>query len=181
MEPIALLDYFVKIITYQNSFFKKVSFFEAIPEFQAINLIAVGATLASGAQTTKQMITNLDLWDNEFGQWRWIPLDEGAQLRLYVPSGVGKWQLKNIQVGIDRSIVFKDPLLTSTEICTWQDQRPAMEAVNYTAQAINAARVNFWGFRYHTIDPTPDEMGRLNGGIQAYTPVQCAGMAGGGQ
>jgi len=175
MEPIALRDYYVKIITYQQEIWRKVSFYEVIPPFQAIDLGAISA----GQQSSKTAITNLDLWDNEFGQWRWFPLDN-AQIRLYLPSGVGKWQLKNLQVALDKSIINRDPSLVSTEICSWEDDRPAMEAVNFTDYNLSACRIVAMGYRFHTV--TIDDatiLSKLNAGTQTYTPIQCAGFTGG--
>ena len=175
MEPIVLRDYYVKIITYQAEFFRKVSFYEAIPWFQFVN---TGALIA-GATSAKTQMTNLDQWDNEFGQFRWFPLDN-VQVRMYLPSGVGKWQMKNLQPGIDRSIMYRDPTLASTEFCCWEDQRPAIECFNFSDYALLASRIVGYGFRYHTVAVTAAEDSALKSGSRQFTPIQCAGMAGGG-
>jgi hypothetical protein len=175
MEPIALRDYYVKIITYQQEFFRKVTFYEILPPFQGVNVGALGA----GVQSAKTQITNLDLWDNEFGQWRWYPLDN-VQVRLFLPSGVGKWQLKNLQVPLDRSILYRDPTLVTTEFFSWEDQRPSVECLNFTDYALLASRIVFTGYRFHTENVTADKLAQLKNGTQVYTPVQCSGMAGGG-
>ena len=94
MEPIVLLDYYVRVKTYNSAvFLGQVDFFERIPWFQAIDMGAI----AVQSFAAKQNVTNLDLWDQEFGQWRWYPLDD-AQVSVFVPAGVSKWQLKNITV-----------------------------------------------------------------------------------
>ena len=184
MEPIALLDYYVKIINYQTSQFRKVTFFEAIPPFQVLNIGAIAAQ-TRGARTAA---TNLDLWDGEFGQWRWFPLDD-AQVSIYLPTGVSKWQLKNITVAIDRSIIYRDPSLVSTEFNSWEDEHPSFEPVNFSDYALNACRIVVMGYRYitETIIESGDHQNspvgtfaRLQNGSQAYTPIQCAGRTGGG-
>jgi len=175
MEPIALRGYYVKIITYQQEFFRRVTFYEAIPQFQVVN---VGA-LAAQTQSVKTAVTNLDLWDNEFGQWRWFPLDN-VQVRLFLPSGVGKWQLKNIQVGLDRAIINRDPTLVTTEFFSWEDQRPSVECLNFSDYALLASRIVCFGYRFHTEDLDPGVVQQLKQGALPYTPINCAGMAGGG-
>ena len=175
MEPIVLRGYYVKLITYQQEFFRRVTFYEAIPPFQAVNVGAV----AAGTQSVKTAVTNLDLWDNEFGQWRWYPMDN-VQVRLYLPSGVGKWQLKNIQVGLTRSIMYEDPTLVTTEFFSWEDQRPSVECLNFSDYALLAARIKCFGYRFHTEDLDVGTVSQLKAGALPFTPIQCAGMAGGG-
>ena len=175
MEPIVLLNYYVQVKTYaSNVLFAQVDFFERIPWFQAIDM----GTVAVQATATKQNVTNLDLWDNEFGQWRFYPLDD-AQVSLFVPSGVSKWQLKNITVAIDRSIILRDPSLESTEFFTWQDQRPAMQALNFSNIALSACRIMATGYRFHVnLVTDPVIIKQLNVGTLRYTTIQCAGQAG---
>jgi hypothetical protein len=177
MEPIAYLDYYVRIRTYSepNGFFKKVSYFEKIPFFQAIDLGAV----AAGSSGVKSNVTNLDLWDDEFGQWRFFPLDN-AQISLFIPSGVSKWQLKNLTVQIDKSIAERDPHLVSTEFCTWEDQRPSMQATNFSDYPLTACRIIVEGYRFHVQDVDSPTKTKLTNGQLPFTTIQCAGMAGGG-
>ncbi len=205
MEPIALLDYYVKIIANTGTYWKKVTFYESIPPFQAIDTqaapprgpLAVAAALAAGTQGAKTPVGNLDLWKNEFGQWRFFPLDN-AQVRLYLPGGNAKWSLKNLQVGIDRSIIYRDPTLVSTEFNTWEDQRPSVEPLNFSSYAITACRIIVMGYRFHTEDiiermaakpgiPTPSAgnapPGTLEGleaGRVPFTPIICKAQAGSG-
>jgi hypothetical protein len=175
MEPIVLLNYYVQIKTYNSSvLFGQVDFFERIPWFQAIDMGAVPVQ----SFAAKQNVTNLDLWDQEFGQWRWYPLDD-AQVSVFVPAGVSKWQLKNITVGIDRSIILRDPSLESTEIFTWQDQRPAMQALNFSNVALSACRIMATGYRFHVVPVTdPKIIVSFNNGTTKFTTIQCAGQAG---
>lgn len=169
MQPIALCDHFVQIRKFQDRFFRKVLEYEAIPPHQILNMGA----LAAGTRGARANAVNLDLFEEEFGQWRWFPLDN-FQVGVYNPAGAPKWQLRNLQVGIDRSIIYRDPLLVSTEICTWEDERPAFEPLNFSAYALNATRIVAFGFRFLVTDPTPEELGRLKSGAQVYTIVPCS-------
>ncbi len=147
MEPIALLDDFVKIITYKDVLYRRVSFFEAIPPHQPLDLGAIAAQTVS-ARTN---IQNLDLNDDEFAQWRFFPLDN-AMIRVFLPRGVSKQQLKWVQIGFERNIIYRDPTLVSTELFQWEDQRPAIEGMNFSDYALAACRVVFFGYRFHTED-----------------------------
>lgn len=191
MEPIALLDDYVKIITYKQTIFRKVDFYEAIPPFQCIDFcaaapagpLAVAAALAAATTGPQSLVTNLDLQDDEFGQWRWFPLDN-AQIQLFLPNGVGKWQLKNLQVGLDKAIIYRDPLLISTEVNTWQDERPSMRPINFSGYALTAIRIISLGFRFHTTDEFAKDKAdndNIKKGLQEgripCTPIQCSGHA----
>ncbi len=198
MEPIALLDDYVKVITQGQILYRKVTFFESIPPFQWIDFCAVppngplaaAAALGAGTPSIKANVVNLDLYDDEFGQWRWFPLDN-VQAQLFLPAGVAKWQLKNLQVGLDRAIAYRDPLLITTEFFSWEDLRPAMQVLNFSGYALNAARIVGWGYRFHTTDQfalnadgtidqanTTKILNQLRAGQIASTPVQCSGLIG---
>jgi hypothetical protein len=121
--------------------------------------------------------------DNEFGLFRWYPIDD-AQIRLFHPAGSAKWQLRNLQAVIDMQILIRDPNLVSTEIAVWEDNRPAMEAINGNAFALGAVRIIAIGYRFHTIDleesvsPTDKELVKaLKAGTQPCTHVWCSGRA----
>jgi len=172
MEPIALLDYYVRIITYKDLYFRKVTFYESIPPFQALDVGALLAQTPSGLTN----VQNLDLNDGEFGQWRYFPLDN-AMIRLFLPRGVAKNQLKWLQVGVERSIIYRDPTLVSTEFYTWQDERPAVQGVNFSDYALGACRIVTFGYRFHTEEVTGDTLEKIKRGDIPCTPVQCAGMA----
>ena len=149
-DPVALQDQNVAIHYVQNIHYRRVDFLEAIPEFQCVNLGAVAANNQSG----RVNIVNLEMADNEFGIWRWYPLDD-LQFQLFHPSGISKYQLRNLQVPVDPAIVFNDPNLVSTEIGVWENNRPAMIAVNGHAFIMPASRIKAIGYRFHTINPEP--------------------------
>ena len=159
MEPIARLNYFVHIIANTGDYYRKVSYYEAIPPFQITDLcqntprgpLQTATPLTTGQFSSKLTITQYGLWKGEFGQWRWFPLDD-AQIQLFVPAGNSKWSLKNLQVGLARDIIYRDPLLVSTEFNTWEEEWPALQALNFSGYTLNACRIITWGYRFHT-DP----------------------------
>jgi len=179
MEPIVLLDYYVKIITYpKQEYYRKVDYYESIPPFQAINLGAlalqtVSARLSVSAGAAN---SNFDLQDNEFAQWRWFPLDN-FMARLFLPAGVAKEQMKFIQLGVEKSIIYRDPTLVSTEFNSWEDERPAFEAMNFSDYALNATRIIAMGYRFHTEEIDKETIDKIKAGQIPCTPVLCTGRA----
>ncbi|KKK42962.1 hypothetical protein LCGC14_3169190, partial [marine sediment metagenome] len=81
MEPVALINHNVCILYGSIKHFRKVQYFEPIPPFQCLDIgaIALQTTAARAAAP------NLDMFDNEFGQYRWYPIDN-AQIRLWLPQ-----------------------------------------------------------------------------------------------
>ena len=176
VDPIALQNQNVCIHYVQKQYYRRVDFLEAIPPFQCINIGAVVALTTS----VRTNITNLEMPDNEFGLFRWYPIDD-AQIRLYHPAGMAKWQLRNLQVPVDMNIVNRDPNLVSTEIAVWENNRPAMEAINGHAFNLAAVRIIAVGYRFHTVDleggayADPATVKQLKAGTLPCTHVWCSG------
>ncbi len=175
-DPVALQNQNVAIHYQQNIRYRKVDFLEGIPPFQCVNIGALPAVSPSG----RVNIVNLEMADNEFGLWRWYPIDD-AQIRLYHPAGIAKFQLRNLQVPVDENILFRDPNLVSTEIAVWQNNRPAAEAINGHAFALAAVRLIALGYRFHTLDleegkyADSELVKALKAGAQPCTHVWCSG------
>ncbi len=146
-EPTSLQDHNVAIRYQQNTYYRRVDFIESIAPFQCINLGALAATTAGG----KVNVVNLEMADNEFGLFRWYTIDD-AQILLYHPAGIAKAQLRNLQVPYDMNILFNDPNLVSSEIAVWQNNRPAMQAINGNAVALGGVRIKAMGYRFHTVE-----------------------------
>lgn len=175
-NPVALQGHNVRIRYVQNTYYRKVDFVEAIPPFQCLDIGALAAVTPSG----RTNVVNLEMADNEFGLFRWYPIDD-AQIRLYHPAGIAKAQLDRIQVPYDMNIVFRDPNLVSTEIAVWEDNRPAMEAVNGHAFGLGAVRIIALGYRFHTVnleagkDKDVPLVEALKSGVKVATDVWCSG------
>lgn len=176
VDPVALQNQNVCIHYVQNEYYRRVDFLEAIPPFQCIDLGALAA-LTTSARTN---VVNLEMPDNEFGLFRWYTIDD-AQVRLYHPAGIAKWQLRWLQVPVDMNIVNRDPNLVSTEIAVWEDNRPAIEGINGHAFALNAVRIIALGYRFHTVDlesgthKNETLVENLKSGTQPCTHVWCSG------
>jgi len=175
-DPVALQNQNVCIHYVQNTYYRKVDFLEGIPPHQCIDLGALVALAVSG----RTNIPNLEMPDNEFGLFRWYPIDD-AQVRLYHPAGIAKWQLRNLQIPVDMNILFRDPNLVSTEIAIWENNRPAMEAVNGHAFGLGAVRIIAIGYRFHTLNlesgahANPDLVAALKAGKEPCAHVWCSG------
>lgn len=143
ISPIALVGHNVAIL-YERWRYYKVSFFEAIPPFQALDFGA----LAAGATTPSPVnATNLQLDPDEFAQFRWYPIDD-AQIILFAPSSSGRAHLRNLLVPFDMNIVKRDPCLHLTEFYVWQDKNPAFSATA-GSMALTQCRIIAFGFRFH--------------------------------
>ena len=176
-DPVALHNQNVAIHYVQRTYYRKVDFLEGIPPFQCIDLGALAAVTPSG----RVNVPNLEMPDNEFGLFRWYPIDD-AQIRLFHPAGIAKFQLRNLQVPIDMNILFRDANLVSTEIAVWEDNRPAVEAVNGHAFALGAVRLIALGYRFHTVNlegtgdnADPELVKALKAGKEPCTHVFCSG------
>jgi hypothetical protein len=173
MEPVALIGHNVNVIQSSSNSYRKVVWFEAIPPFQFLNIGAIAAATTSG----RVQATNLDFWDNEFGQIRWYPLDN-AQVRLFLPNANGRHTLRNIQVPVDPTIVDRDPCLHLTEMFIWEDQRPAFEATNYTAVALAQCRLVGMGYRFITEKLPQADIDRIKMGSLQCTNLVTSGRSG---
>lgn len=175
-DPIALQNQNVCIHYVQNEYYRKVDFLESLPPFQCLNIGALAALTTS----PRTNVVNLEMPDNEFGLFRWYPIDD-AQIRLFHPAGMAKWQLRNLQDTVDMQIVVRDPNLVSTEIAVWQNNRPGMEAINGHAFALAAVRIIAIGYRFHTIDLEKGKnadsklVDALKAGTAPCTHVWCSG------
>jgi len=175
MEPIAQINHNVHIKYGDEDHYRRVTKFEPIPPFQAVNAgaIAAGATNANPTE-----IANLRLFDNEFGQFRWYPIDH-MQVTLYLPSAEGKYRLKQLMVPVDEMVVERDPCLHLTEIFIWEDHTPWVTCLNYTDYNIARSRIIAMGYRYRLEDKElPDDViqGIRSGSIPCVN-LMCSGFA----
>lgn len=177
-SPVALQNQNVAIHYVQSVHYRKVDFLEAIPPFQCIDLGPLAA-ITPGPVTN---VVNLEMADEEFGLFRWYPIDD-AQIRLNHPAGITKYQLRWLQVPVDMNILFRDPNLVSTEIAVWENNRPAMQAINGHAFGLGAVRIIAIGYRFHTVSlaegeaANPELVKALKEGREPCTHVWCSGRA----
>lgn len=156
-------------------YYKKVTFVEAIPWFQFLNIGAIPAQTQSAATPAP----NLAVFDDEWAQYRWYPLDY-AQVRLFLPASQGKWTLRNIQVGIGPEIVQRNPDLSMTEIHVWEDVVPSFTALNIADYALNGCRLMAAGYRYIGTDiekHIPEILPGIKAGTTACKHVWASGAA----
>lgn len=169
-NPVALQDQNVVVHYQQKLYYRKVDFFEAIPPFQCIDLGALAAQTVSA----RTALPNLDMPDDEFGLFRWYP-EDNAQIRFFLPMGIAKFELKNIQIPVDYKTLQRDPNLVSTEFAVWEDNRPAIEAINGMDYALTAVRIVAMGYRFHTLELEKDIVDGIKSGDLKATHVWCSG------
>lgn len=170
MEPVALIGQNVVIHYLDEVIIRRVRFLEAIPPFQAIDLGAIAAQTT----TPRTNVPNLAMPNGEFGQLRWYPLDN-IQVRLFVPNAQGKYALRNLMVGADPNVVERDPCLHLTEFYVWEDNRPFVEALNYSDYPLAYARIIAMGFRFNVEKLTDEMVKKITDGIEPATHVWCSG------
>lgn len=144
-DPVALQDHYVAIRYLANIYYRKVVFLESIPPFEAINVGALGANATAAVAN----VTRMELPDDEFGLFRWFPIDP-ISYRVNLPRGIDKHALKNITIPIDQKTMEWDPNLVSTELAVWEDNRPGVLVTNMTARAIQDSRIIAMGYRFTT-------------------------------
>jgi hypothetical protein len=173
MEPVALIGHNVKIMYANTQSYRKVIYFEPIMPFQFLNIGAVAAASTSA----RVQGTNLQMWKNEFGQFRWYTIDN-AQIRWYLPNVDGRGNLRNLTVPMDPTIIARDPDLHLTEMFVWEDRNPSFEAINYTAQALTQCRLIAQGYRFVTGPVSATEVTKIQNGQLQCTNIVASGFAG---
>lgn len=173
MEPVALIGHNVCILYGSVKNWRRVVYLEPIPPFQCLDLGAIAA------QTTTPRTTcpNLQLLDNEFGQWRWYPLDN-AQVRLWLPAADGRFVLRNTQGVVDPMITIRDPDLHLTEIFVWEDYNPWFEAINVMDYPLTQCRIIAQGFRYITTELPKTTVASIEAGAIPCVYLVASGSAG---
>jgi hypothetical protein len=173
MEPVALIGHNVCVKYANDSHYRKVIWFEPIAPFEALDI----GVIAAATTSPRTQAVNLQLWRNEFGQFRWFPLDT-CQVRIYVPNADGRMQLRNIQVAVDPTIITKDPDLHLTEFYEWEDRNPAFEGTNYTALPIVHCRIQVMGYRFVTEALPSDKITKIQNGDLQCTYIVASGFSG---
>lgn len=172
IEPVALIGQNVCVKYANDNHYRKVVWSEPVPHFQALN---VGA-LAANTTSVRTQATNLQVWRNEFLQFRWFPLE--GQWRLYLPNADGRYNLRQLTVPVDPTIVTRDPCGHLTESFVWEDRNPAFEVVNYTGQAFAQTRMIAYGYRFVTAALDNAQIKAIEDGKLACTYVVASGFSG---
>ena len=179
MEPVALPYHNVRIIYGSEVYYRQVRRMESIPPFQCVD---AGAILAGVTNANPTEIINMRLFNNEFGQFRWYPIDH-MQVTMFLPQADGKFRLKSLVVPVDEMVKERDPDLHFTEIFVWQDATPWVTCLNHTDYNLARSRIVAQGYRFRVTDEDlpPDVIqGILDWQIPCVT-IQCTGFAGSGK
>lgn len=169
-DPTALQDQNVCIHYLTERHYRQVDFLESIPPFQCIDL----GGLLTATVSARTPIINLDVGDDEFALYRWYPLDN-AQIRLFLPPGVAKFELRRVQVPVDYKMMQRDANLVSSEFCVWQDNHPAIEAINGMDYDLHAVRIVAMGYRFHTFALDESAVKSIQQGREPCTHIWCSG------
>ena len=170
MQPIALMGQNVALHYLDQIYYKRIRFLEAIPPFQGVDVGAIAAQTVSA----RTQVTNLEVSDDEFAQFRWYPLDN-VQVRLWLPQAQGKYTLRNLQIAVDPTVVTRDPCLHLTEFFVWEQNEPFVECINYADYAVTMSRIVFMGFRFVVEDVEAEQKKAIKDGREPATHVWCSG------
>lgn len=173
MEPVALIGHNVVVRYASQFFYRKVVYLEPIPPFQVLNIGAIAAQTTS-ARTQAPL---LQLYKNEFGQFRWFPLDN-VQVRLFSPAADGRFIVRQGQTPLDPTIVTRDPCLHLTEFYEWEDRNPAFEAINFSDFALAQCRIIVQGYRFVTEELRSDKVEQIKAGTLSAVNIVTSGYAG---
>lgn len=173
MEPVALIGHNVCIKYENDNHYRRVMWFEPVAPFEFLD---IGAVVANAVSVRTQAV-NLQVWRNEFLQLRWYPLDT-AQIRPYLPNASGRMLLRQLQVPVDPTIIYRDPCLHLTEMYIWEDRNPAFEAINYTAVALTQCRLIGMGYRFITESLKDADVEKIQQGNLQCTYLVASGFSG---
>jgi len=173
MEPVALINHNVCVIYGSVKNWRRVVYLEPIPPFQCLNV----GNIAAQTTTARTNCPNLQLLDNEFGQFRWYPIDN-AQIRLWLPQADGRYLLRQMQGVVDPMIVQRDPCLHLTEFFVWEDYNPWFEAMNIMDYILAQCRIIAQGFRYVTTELTRATISAIEAGTVPCVYIVASGSSG---
>jgi len=173
IEPVALIGHNVCVIYGNVKNWRRVVFLEPIPPFQCLDIGAIALQTTSA----RTQAVNLELMDNEFGQFRWWPLDN-SQCRLWLPNTDGRYVLRNVMSIVEPSITFRDPCLHLTEFFVWEDNGPWFEALNIMDYALTQCRIMAMGYRFVTTELKQPTVSRIESGELSCTYVVATGSPG---
>ena len=173
MEPVALINQNVCVIYGSVRNWRRVIYLEPLPPHQCLDIGAIAAQTT----TPRTQTPNLALLDNEFGQYRWFPIDN-AQIRLWLPQADGRYVLRNAQIPVDITITDRDPDLHLTEFYVWEDHVPFFEAMNFMDYPLDQCRIIAEGYRYVTTELTKETIAKISAGQEPCTYVVASGSAG---
>jgi hypothetical protein len=142
-EPIVRLEENVKLLVPGGVVYGKVTFLEPVQP----KLISVGSIPAANATTPVAMgatkkLTELELGEREFGQWRLIPLED-FMVQLNLPSSTGRFLTKD-----GSTYITPFSPLNFVEVYTYSDYVPTIIPYNIHYRAVDNGRLIALGYRY---------------------------------
>jgi len=142
LEPIALIDENICILSEGGRTYYKVVAIEAVPE-----IIKDFGAITAGGETEYTDMTELKVGKNKLGHYRILPLDN---IYIYAkqPSATQKWDVQRTTARISQRITDYNPTLSLTEVFQHEDQPFEIKVVNPDTVDIDKSRILFYGFVY---------------------------------
>ena len=120
----------------------KIRYYEEIPGF-----IEDFGALASGNSTAITEVENMEMSENQVGQFRIKPLDD-IDIQVYQGRGVGRFAIKNVLCTILPLTEQLSPYYNSTELFVYEDEPPWFQVTNNGTIDLKKTRVLIQGFRF---------------------------------
>jgi len=146
VEPIVLPGETVGIWVNKQYTFSKVVYIEGVTRSDPIEF-DFGAVNAGAGPTAITQLALLEMPDNEFGQFRCIPIDDLSFI-LYQGRADQRHKLNLRVATYTRFTELTDPDGHTGEFYVYEDNWAFMSATNQTDYDVTTARVAFYGFRY---------------------------------
>jgi len=148
-EPIALPGENLVILPEMKAF--KVEYVEQIPAF----IIDFGP-IAAGAEIRDRKLSEVEMFENEIGQFRIYFIDNIALRNWRQPYGAGRFFMKNVTPQLDNTFQTIDYVHFSqfTEFFVYKDQVPYVDVVNISGTNLSASRIKLFGYKY-VVTPLP--------------------------
>ena len=145
LEPVVRLEENVKLLVPGGEVYGKVVFAEPIQP-QIINLGPITAASTSNplAVGSTRKLSEMELGEEEFGQWRLFVLED-VLLEVRQPSSMGRFLTKNGPTLVNKFTISVPQI---AELYTYKDYVPTVVPYNYHFKEIDNARILVFGIRY---------------------------------
>jgi len=153
-QPVVKLFENIGVYTTEGKWkYFQVAFIEPLPPSE--DLIKDFGAIAAGGSVSATDVTELELYENQIGQYRYFPLDD-IMITVTQPRAITRYSIKAKKVRVSMLSEVYDPSLRSTELYVFEDDYPQMAIENNGPIAVTQSRVQFFGYRI-VGDPLPEK------------------------
>ena len=141
-EPVARIGENLLVLPKEKYGYYKVTAIEPIPiiikDFGAIN---------AESESKDTAITEVELNEDEIGQFRFIPLDD-IEVEIKQPLANARGFTKTVVTRVSKLSAQLDPTLKHTEVFTIEDEKLYFKIKNPSKSNISRSRVAIFGWKF---------------------------------